>query len=153
MKLTRLCALAACSIVFAACGDSQRLEEGFRDPSSAGIQTSVYWYWISGNVSKEGVAADLESMKRVGIDRAFIGNIGLPESEMPHRGPVRLFTDEWYDIVHTALKKATDLGIDIGMFNCPGWSQAGGPWIEPEESMRYLATVAAQVEEIGRAHV
>lgn len=146
MKLTRLCALAACSIVFAACGDSPQLEEGFRDPSSAGIQTSVYWYWISGNVSKEGVAADLESMKRVGIDRAFIGNIGLPEAEMSHRGPVKLFTDEWYEIVHTALKKATDLGIDIGMFNCPGWSQAGGPWIEPEESMRYLATVAAQVE-------
>ena len=48
--------------------------------------------------------------------------------------------------MHTALKKATELGIDIGVFNCPGWSQAGGPWIEPEEAMRCLATVSAEVE-------
>ena len=37
------------------------------------IQTSVYWYWISNNISKEGVVKDLESMKKAGIDRAFIG--------------------------------------------------------------------------------
>lgn len=146
MKKIHLCALAACSMLLAACDGPQGLEEGFRDPSSTDVQTSVYWYWISGNVSKEGVVADLESMKRIGIDRAFIGNIGLPESEMPHRGPVKLFTEEWYEIMHTALKKATELGIDIGVFNCPGWSQAGGPWIKPEEAMRYLATVPAEVE-------
>lgn len=146
MKNIRLCALAACSMLLAACDGPQGLEEGFRNPSSAGVQTSVYWYWISGNVSKEGVAADLESMKRIGIDRAFIGNIGLPEAEGTPRGPVKLFTEEWYEIMHTALKTATDLGIDIGVFNCPGWSQAGGPWIEPGEAMRYLATVSAEVE-------
>ena len=146
MKNIRLCALAACSMLLAACDGPQGLEEGFRNPSSADVQTSVYWYWISGNVSKEGVAADLESMKRIGIDRAFIGNIGLPEAEGTPRGPVKLFTEEWYEIMHTALKTATDLGIDIGVFNCPGWSQAGGPWIEPGEAMRYLATVSAEVE-------
>lgn len=127
MKNIRLCALAACSMLLAACDGPQGLEEGFHDPSSAGIQTSVYWYWISGNVSKDGVVADLESMKRIGIDRAFIGNIGLPEAEGTPRGPVKLFTEEWYEVMHTALKKATELGIDIGVFNCPGWSQAGGP--------------------------
>ena len=120
MKNIRLCALAACSMLLAACDGPQGLEEGFRNPSSAGVQTSVYWYWISGNVSKEGVAADLESMKRIGIDRAFIGNIGLPEAEGTPRGLVKLFTEEWYEIMHTALKTATDLGIDIGVFNCPG---------------------------------
>ncbi len=24
------------------------------------------------------------------------------------------------------------------MFNCPGWSQSGGPWIQPEQSLRRL---------------
>ena len=57
MKNIRLCALAACSMLLAACDGPQGLEEGFHDPSSAGIQTSVYWYWISGNVSKDGVAS------------------------------------------------------------------------------------------------
>ena len=91
MKNIRLCALAACSMLLAACDGPQGLEEGFHDPSSAGIQTSVYWYWISGNVSKDGVVADLESMKRIGIDRAFIGNIGLPEAERGLPGPRETF--------------------------------------------------------------
>src|SRR5690625_2841226 len=43
------------------------------------IQTSIYWYWISDNLSKEGVVEDLKAMKAVGINRAFIGNIGLDD--------------------------------------------------------------------------
>ncbi|HWI55731.1 MAG TPA: glycosyl hydrolase, partial [Bacillota bacterium] len=27
----------------------------------------------------------------------------------------------------------------MGLFNCPGWSQSGGPWIRPEQAMRYVA--------------
>lgn len=41
--------------------------------------------------------------------------------------------------LHTALKTATELDIEIGLFNSPGWSQSGGPWVKPEQSMRYLA--------------
>lgn len=108
------------------------------------VRISCYWYWISGNISKEGVIKDLYAMKEAGIGRAFIGNIGLPSNEAPE-GPVKLFTEEWYDIMHTAMKTAAELDIEIGVFNCPGWSQAGGPWIKPEESMRYLATTATEV--------
>ena len=97
------------------------------------VETSVYWYWLSGNISKEGVVKDLEAMKKVGINRAFIGNIGLDE-----HSKVKMFSDEWWDILHTALKTATRLNIQIGIFNGPGWSQSGGPWIKPEQSMRYL---------------
>ncbi|MDD4729598.1 MAG: glycosyl hydrolase [Dysgonamonadaceae bacterium] len=43
-------------------------------------------------------------------------------------------------MLHTALKTATDLDIDIGIFNSLGWSQSGGPWVKPEESMRYLTS-------------
>lgn len=104
----------------------------------ASVQTSVYWYWISDNISKEGVIKDLESMKKVGINRAFIGNIGLPKSDQPY-GNVKLLSEEWWEITHAALKKATELDIEIGMFNGPGWSQSGGPWVKPEEAMRYLS--------------
>lgn len=109
------------------------------------IQTSIYWYWLSGNISREGVIKDLEAMKRAGINRAFIGNIGLGPMETPYR-PVKLFSDEWWEVTHAALKRASELGIEIGMFNCPGWSQAGGPWIEPRQAMRYLTSVQAEVE-------
>jgi hypothetical protein len=107
------------------------------------IQTSVYWYWISGNISKEGVIKDLEAMKKVGINRAFIGNIGL--DDVPY-GKVKMFSDEWWDIIHTALKTATRLNIQIGIFNSPGWSQSGGPWIKPEQAMRYLTSSQVMVK-------
>jgi hypothetical protein len=110
---------------------------GFVTPADT-IQTSVYWYWISDNLSKEGVEKDLESMKAVGINRAFIGNIGLEPGAPPY-GKVKLYSNEWWDILHAALKKAGELGIEIGIFNSPGWSQSGGPWVKPEQAMRYLA--------------
>lgn len=103
------------------------------------IQTSVYWYWISDNLSKEGVIKDLHAMKHTWINRAFIGNIGLDDLPEGAYGKVKLFTDEWWDILHTALKTATELDIEIGIFNSPGWSQSGGPWVKPNQAMRYLA--------------
>jgi hypothetical protein len=125
------------------------IESNFRDLTDP-VQTSIYWYWMSDNISKEGVIKDLQSMKKVGINRAFIGNIGYPET--PY-GKVKLFSDQWWDITHTALKTATDLGIDIGMFNSPGWSQSGGPWIKPSQSMRYIASTKTLVKGGKRVNV
>ena len=112
------------------------IESGFKTiPDS--IQTSVYWYWLSNNISQEGVIKDLYSMKRAGINRAFIGNIGL--EDVPY-GKVKMLTEEWWKILHVALKTATKLNIEIGIFNSPGWSQSGGPWVKAENAMRYLAS-------------
>jgi len=118
------------------------IESGFKTiPDS--VQTSVYWYWISDNISKEGVVKDLQSMKKAGINRAFIGNIGL--KDIPY-GKAKMLSDEWWDILHVALKTATELNIEIGIFNSPGWSQSGGPWIKPEEAMRYLTASELRVK-------
>lgn len=41
------------------------IEKGFREiPDS--IRVGCYWYWISDNISKEGVVKDLYAMKRQG---------------------------------------------------------------------------------------
>ena len=119
----------------------QLLEAGFVHPPDS-IQTSVYWYWISGNISKEGVINDLYAMKKAGINRAFIGNIGLKDVAY---GKVKMLSEEWWDILHAALKTATALNIEIGIFNSPGWSQSGGPWIKSTDAMRYLISSETQV--------
>lgn len=124
------------------------LAEGFTNPPDS-IQTSVYWYWISDHISREGVIKDLHAMKEVGINRAFIGNIGLDDKESGV-GDIRFYSEEWWEITHAALKTATELGIEIGLFNSPGWSQSGGPWVKPEQSMRYLASVSQQVKGGGK---
>ena len=54
---------------------------------------AVYWYWLDGNISEEGVVKDLQAMKQVGINRVQIGMIG--DGQGAPRGPVRMFTDEW----------------------------------------------------------
>jgi hypothetical protein len=119
-----------------------QIESGFNNiPDS--IQTSVYWYWISDNISEEGVIKDLYSMKKAGINRAFIGNIGL--DEVPY-GKVKMLSEEWWKILHIALKTATKLNIEIGIFNSPGWSQSGGPWVKAENAMRYLASSELMVK-------
>ncbi|MDR1201142.1 MAG: glycoside hydrolase family 2 [Tannerellaceae bacterium] len=126
-------------IVLFSCSSSPEttLEKEFKTPPEH-VQTSVYWYWMCGNISREGVIEDLKAMKRAGINRAFIGHNYFD----PYEGGrnVKLMSDEWWDVMHTALKTASDLDIEIGIFNCPGWTQAGGPWVKPSESMRYLTS-------------
>lgn len=123
---------------------SDPLESGFKNPSNQ-VQTSVYWYWISGNISEEGVKKDLYAMKEAGINRAFIGSMSVEGIETPYE-KVAFGSEEWWKILHTALKTATELGIEIGIFNSPGWSQSGGPWIKPEQAMRYLTSTSCQIE-------
>lgn len=119
-----------------------RMRESFRNvPDETPL--AVYWYWVSDNISEEGVIRDLESMKEAGINRAFIGNIGI--GDQPY-GEHPLFSPEWWRVMHAALKRAGELGIEIGIFNSPGWSQSGGPWVEPQQSMRYLASARTVVE-------
>lgn len=69
----------------------------------------------------------MEAMKSAGINRAFIANIGGTGTGDPNAlYKVDFMSDEWWDITHAALKKATELGIDIGMFNSPGGASQEG---------------------------
>ncbi|MBQ3536499.1 MAG: glycoside hydrolase family 2 [Alistipes sp.] len=129
---------------------SPEMERDFQNPPEE-VQTAVYWYWISGNISKEGVIADLHAMKQAGINRAFIGDIG--QDGLYTDKSVKIFSDEWWEVLHTALKTASELDIEIGIFNSPGWSQSGGPWVKPEESMRYLAASELLVKGGGEVSV
>ena len=117
------------------------LAQSFRSPFGK-VQTAVYWYWLDGNISCDGVRRDLEAMKRAGIDRAYIGDISAGVS----RGKVRTFSPEWERALATAFETAHELGIEIGLFNSPGWSQSGGPWVKPEAAMRRFVASVAVVE-------
>ena len=105
--------------------DKNVLESGFVNPAEQ-VQTSVYWYWISGNISEEGVKKDLYSMKEAGINRAFIGNIGLEGIQTPYK-TVPFYSEEWWKILHAALKTATELGIEIGIFRFSIYREENNP--------------------------
>ena len=60
------------------------LEEEFAAPPVS-ARPGVYWFWVDGNVTREGITADLESMKRVGLGAALLFDVS---EEIP-KGPVR----------------------------------------------------------------
>lgn len=148
-----LASLSICCFSFYNCNkitperSVETIKDGFQEVPDS-IRLAVYWYWMSDNISIRGVEEDLKSMKEAGITRAFIGNIG---GEGVPYGNVKLFSDEWWKVLHAALKKATELDIEIGIFNSPGWSQSGGPWIKPSESMRYLTSADTLIK--GGKHI
>lgn len=113
-----------------------RLSTGFVLPQDS-LKPFVYWYWVSDNISRDGITKDLEAMANVGIGEAFIGNIGL--ETVPY-GNVKVLSDEWWELTRFAIEEGQRLGITIGLFNSPGWSQSGGPWIKPTEAMRHMVT-------------
>ncbi len=120
----------------------EQLEQGFVTPPDS-VKPWLYWYWISDNISKEGITKDLEAMARIGIGEALIGNIGLPEMSY---GNVKILSEEWWQLIEHAIREAKRVGVNIGMFNCPGWSQSGGPWVKSTEAMRYLISSEIVVE-------
>ncbi len=101
----------------------------------------VYWYFMDGMMTREGLTADLEAMKRAGIGGAIFleVNIGLP------RGPVEFMGPEWQDLFRHAVREADRLGIEIALGTGPGWCGTGGPWVKPEQSMQHLVASATHV--------
>lgn len=108
-----------------------------------------YYYWINDDISKEGVTKDMEAMKDFGIGGVLIGNINPDLTD----GRVPLFSDEWWDITVHAVIEGHRLGIDVGFFNSPGWSQSGGPWINHEKAMRHKVYHETQVSGPANARV
>ncbi len=96
----------------------------------------AWWHWVDNAITKEGITRDLEAMKKQGISTATILNVGLfgePDLGVPQ---VKFGSDEWYQMFEWALTEANRLGLTIGAHNCDGWSSSGGPWIDPQNSMK-----------------
>jgi hypothetical protein len=115
--------------------DISTLEKDFASPPEA-TKPRCYWYWMDGNITTNGITKDLEAMRRVGIGEAYIGIIADQSRLAP--GSVKALTEPFWETLAHAVREGTRLGVDIGVFNSPGWSQSGGPWVKPEQAMRHL---------------
>ena len=129
---TILIAVGFCMINTVAGANFSELKTGFEQPP-AEARPWVYWFWMNGNITREGITADLEAMDRVGIGGALIMSVG----NMP-RGRVDFLTPEWRSMFAHAVKEAERLGIEVIMYNADGWTGSGGPWNTVENSMQVL---------------
>ncbi len=113
---------------------AQTLEQSFLNPPDA-VRPWVIWHWINGNISKEGITADLEAMKAVGIGGVIQMEISGPQ--WAPRGKVLANSPEWHDAMQWAIVEAERLGIDYDLTIDFGYG-SGGPHITPDLSMQEL---------------
>ena len=101
---------------------------------------------MNGNISREGITADLEAMQAVGLGGAQIFNadINIPE------GPVKFMSPEWRALFKHAAAEADRLGLELCVNNCAGWANSGGPWNTPANAMQRLVTSEVLVKGPGR---
>ena len=114
-------------------GMKDHLKQGFINPPDSS-KPGVYWYFMDGNINREAMTEDLESMKDAGI--AYVVflevNVGVP------RGKVDFLSEEWQDLYKHAVRESERLGIRIILGSGPGWAGSGGPWVTPAQSMSHL---------------
>ena len=118
----------------------EELVQKFNEPDQA-ARPWVYWNWMNGNISKEGITSDLEAMRDVGIGGVMMFNIG----GLVHEGGIDYGTKEWLDMVKHAAKTANEFDISFVMHNCDGWSSSGGPWVSKDNAMKKIVFSEIQV--------
>lgn len=112
------------------------MEEGFQDPPNT-ARPRVWWHWMNGNITKDGIAKDIDWMARMGIGGLQNFDINL---DTPIRVKNRLvyMTPEWKDAFRFAAAEADKRGLELAIASSPGWSETGGPWVTPEQAMKKI---------------
>ncbi len=100
----------------------------------------TFWYWMYGAVSQEGIHADLQAMKEVGLGGCYLMPIRGVSEKPEFQGTAQQLSPQFWHMVDYAMQQADSLGLELGIHICDGFALAGGPWITPEESMQKVVS-------------
>ena len=139
--MKKMIGLLAVMVLGARLVAAEDLAAGFVNPPRS-AQAQTWWHWMNGNITKEGITADLEAMARVGVGGAQIVNA---DCDIP-LGPIQYNSPEWRELVKHAASEAQRLGLELCIENCAGWSSSGGPWNTPEHGMQIVVTSETKVK-------
>jgi hypothetical protein len=119
----------------------QDLAKEFASPP-ASARPWVYSFAVNGNLTKEGITADLEAMARVGIGGLLLFEVDIdtPKGPADFGGPL------WMELFKHLCNEAQRLGLQVNMSNDAGWCGSGGPWITPELSMQKVVWSETKIE-------
>jgi (4-O-methyl)-D-glucuronate---lignin esterase len=120
------------------------LERGFQNPPDS-AKPRVWWHWMNGNITKEGIKLDLEWMKRVGIGGFQNFDAALNTPQVVEKRLVYM-TPEWKDAFRFATTTADRLGLEMAIAGSPGWSESGGPWVPPSQGMKKFVWSETRIE-------
>jgi alpha-L-rhamnosidase/Glycosyl hydrolases family 2, sugar binding domain len=110
------------------------LKQNFQTPPNA-AQPRVWWHWMNGNITKDGIQKDLDWMSRIGIGgfQNFDANLFTPVV-VPKK--LVFMTPEWKDAFKFTTELADKKGLEMAIAGSPGWSVTGGTWVEPKDAMK-----------------
>jgi hypothetical protein len=141
-RFANLGKLGLAAALAVAIGSSISLAQEPGDPLVRGFQTPpatakprVWWHWMNGNITKEGIDQDLDWMNRVGIGGFQNFDAALNTPKVVDKRLIYM-TPEWKDAFLFATQKADKLGLEMAIAGSPGWSESGGPWVEPSHAMK-----------------
>jgi hypothetical protein len=130
----------------AACAQNQPdpLKSGFANPPES-ARPRVWWHWMNGNITKDGIKLDLEWMHRVGLGgfQNFDAALETPKV-VDHR--LAYMTPEWKDAFKYAITFGNQLGMEEAIAGSPGWSESGGPWVPASQGMKKYVWSETSVE-------
>ena len=120
------------------------LLQNFQTPPNA-AKPRVWWHWMNGNITKDGIQKDLDWMKRTGIGgfQNFDANLFTPVV-VPKK--LVFMTPEWKDAFKFTTELADKNGLEMAIAGSPGWSVTGGPWVEPKDGMKKYVWTETRVK-------
>lgn len=121
------------------------LEQAFLHPPES-AKPWVFWYWMQGAVSREGITADLQAMKQAGIAGAYLMPIKGPANPPFITPSIKQLSPEWWAMVKFTMQEADRIGVKLAMHDSDGFALAGGPWITPELSMQKVVWSKVEVQ-------
>ncbi len=123
----------------------QDLASSFRQPPDK-VKPWVFWFWMNGNITRDGITKDLEALKRVGIGGVLWMEVSGPT--WAPQGPLEAGSKEWLEAMHWAISEADRLGLSFALSVDFGYG-SGGPHITPDISMQQLVWSETEVSSGG----
>jgi hypothetical protein len=120
------------------------LVAGFTTPP-ASARPRVWWHWMNGNITKDGIGKDLDWMSSIGIGGLQNFDAALATPQVVQKR-LAYMTPEWTDAFGYAVKDAHQKGLEFGIAASPGWSETGGPWVKPMDGMKKIVWSTLSVE-------
>jgi hypothetical protein len=130
--------------IIAQTAKTDNLLQQFINPPNA-AKPRVWWHWMNGNISKEGIQKDLDWFTRVGIggfqnfDAALFTPVVVPKK-------IVFMTPEWKEAFRFTTELANKKGLEMAIAGSPGWSVTGGPWVEPKDGMKKYVWTETRVK-------
>ncbi len=120
------------------------LKQDFQNPPNS-AKPRVWWHWMNGNITKDGIQKDLDWMQRIGIGgfQNFDANLFTPVV-VPKK--LVFMTPDWKDAFKFTTELADKKGLEMAIAGSPGWSVTGGPWVEPKDGMKKYVWTETRIE-------